>query len=338
MISVLLRVAGSPSIGFGHVRRSWTLAEHLREAGARVRFVASSRAALGVLRGAGFEASAEEEPPDDRVTLRTLHAMAGPRVCVVDDPTLPAAVMERINEGAPTACLDDTALRVLPVDIVVNGSAGAGTLAYRGSPHTRFLLGPDYIVLRRVFATAPRRWAAEQVTRVLLLTGGGANDVGGPVLDAIRRALPLATIDVVVGPFGTVPVQTGARDRVRVHVAPSDIASLMAAADLAVTGGGQTAYELAAMGTPALGIQLASNQTVNLHGLDRAGCLRDLGTPDASGFLDRLGLAICELAGDCAARARMTELGQRLVDGCGAARVADAVGMLARHSAVGCGV
>lgn len=338
VVSAVIRVAGGPAIGFGHVRRSWTLAQQLQEAGVRVRFVTASPAATDVLCAAGFDARDEDGPGDVRVTMEELTTMVPPRVCVVDDPTLSSSLLRRLAAAVPTACVDDTAERDVPVDLVVNGSAEAELLAYRGETHTRYLLGPDYLLLRPVFAMAPPRATAAAVTRVALLTGGGTSESTGLLLEIIADALPTATIDVVVGPFGMVPaVASRLGDRGHVHLAPPDVIPVMVRADLAVTAGGQTAYELAATGTPALGVRLAENQRLNLRGLERAGCLRDLGSPDASGFPACLFAALRDLAADPAMRTRMAAAGRRLVDGRGVTRVADALCALARVAVVGCG-
>src|SRR5207244_11064830 len=64
---------------------------------------------------------------------------------------------------------------------------------------------------------------------------------------------------------------------------PPQMRDLMLACDVAITGGGQTTYELAATGTPALAIRLADNQTGNLRGLSAHGAIRWAGdaTDDA---------------------------------------------------------
>jgi len=103
------------------------------------------------------------------------------------------------------------------------------------------------------------------------------------------------------------------------------MAALMLNADLAVSGGGQTTYELAATGTPAIGIRLAAGQALNLRGLSAAGCLREAGAPDEVGFEARLVSRLSELADDRSVREEMSRRGRALVDGRGAERVTDAI-------------
>src|SRR5262249_47868135 len=175
----------------------------------------------------------------------------------------------------------------LPVALVVNGSAGAEQIAYHGAPDTRFLLGPRYIVLRPAFAHVSERMTSSTVKRVLVL-GGGA-DFGGTtsrVVHIVLDMLPDATADVVVGPFATSPalddLAPAMRRRMRLHRSPEDMAALMLNADLAVSGGGQTTYELAATGTPAIGIRLAAGQALNLRGPSAPGGFREARAPAAA--------------------------------------------------------
>jgi spore coat polysaccharide biosynthesis predicted glycosyltransferase SpsG len=206
------------------------------------------------------------------------------------------------------------------VDVVVNGMVGAEALSYRGAQRTRYLLGPRYLLLRPEFAGGPERVTHDEVTRVLVLVGGG--DLGSllkRLTDAILETLPEVAVDVVIGPFGGRPPMD---PRIHVHTMPKDMLALMLGADLAVSGAGQTAYELAATGTPAVGIRLADNQTKNLRGLAAAGCLRAVGAPKDDGFWERLTGTLRTLAADASERRRMTVRGRGLVDGGGTARVA----------------
>lgn len=324
-LSVLFRVTGGARVGFGHVRRSWTLASRLAAEGATVRFVAADPEGAVLLRTVGFTVSAESRPGRLDETVRALQEVSRRDVCVVDDPTVPSEALSTLRELAPVVCIDDTCERVFPVDLVVNGSVGAKNLPYRGAPNTRYLLGPNYILLRPSFAEAPARSApSATIRRVLVLTGGGdAGPLPQRIVGVIVETLPMARIDVVTGPFGTPPVFAGALGgRVTFHRDPEDLRALMLAADLAVSGGGQTAYELAATGTPTIGMQLARDQAINLRSLSRAGILQDIGSPADAAFSERLARALWELAQDPHARDAMTFAGHGLVDGQGAERVA----------------
>jgi spore coat polysaccharide biosynthesis predicted glycosyltransferase SpsG len=175
------------------------------------------------------------------------------------------------------------------------------------------------------------RSVADHVGRILVTVGGGdPEDLTSRLVKWVTRALGAVEQDVVVGPFSarTEVLQAAvdaARGPVVLHEDPKDIAALMLAADVALCGGGQTVYEVAALGTPALAIRLADNQTLNLTALAEAGTLAWVGDTDDAQLDAKVETALAELADDPARRARMSRSGRALVDGRGAARVARAV-------------
>jgi len=95
--------------------------------------------------------------------------------------------------------------------------------------------------------------------------------------------------------------------------------------DVAIAGGGQTTYELAATGTPAVAIRLADNQSGNLQGLSAKDALEWVGDVQDGDTESRVIGTLRNLAEHADKRARMSQAGRALVDGGGADRVAQAV-------------
>ena len=100
----------------------------------------------------------------------------------------------------------------------------------------------------------------------------------------------------------------------------------MSAADLAVSGGGQTLYELAATGVPTVALCLADNQEPNIAALAGVSLLSAGRLPEAAadGF-HRIEEGCRQLAADRALRQRLSDAGRSLIDGQGAARVAEVI-------------
>jgi spore coat polysaccharide biosynthesis predicted glycosyltransferase SpsG len=99
-----------------------------------------------------------------------------------------------------------------------------------------------------------------------------------------------------------------------------DMPPLMAWADVAISGAGSTSWELAFMGAPVLSIVLAENQVEVARMLAVHGVGQNLGGQHALGdavLCDALVTLLC----DAAKRREMSDRGQRLIDGDGAARV-----------------
>lgn len=309
-----------------------TLAQALGAQGVEVHFaVDRDSTAMTLLRKYGFDGVEEQSERDLTRALESVE-QCGARVLVVDSYAFEGESLARV-QGTFVAVLDDLADRLLPVDLVVNGSVNARELAYRASSHTRLLLGPEYMLLREEFSLEPRRKIRGQIKRVLVSVGGTDHFRLTPRLMAwAHEALGDIAIDVVIGPFFTQDslqeieqLMQRADGSVLLHRDPPYIRDLMLACDLAIAGGGQTTYELAATGTPTLAVRLAENQSGNVNGLAARGTLVWLGGVDEENLQDKVAEALTRLANNPEARLAMSRAGCLLVDGLGAKRVAKAL-------------
>jgi hypothetical protein len=101
--------------------------------------------------------------------------------------------------------------------------------------------------------------------------------------------------------------------------------------DLAISAGGQTLYELARIGVPAIGICVARNQLVNLRGWSGAGFIDYIGWDKTQGLSVRLKKSIHRLIIE-ERRFKSSKTGRALIDGQGARRVIDFIISNAAHS------
>lgn len=318
-------VSGGRVSGLGHVRRCTTLAKALTLHGFSCMFVVEGdELAAAEAEAAGFGATLAE-----LTAICDVVGQAAPQVVVVDSYQLDERQLRALSGTCQRiVVVDDLADRRLPVSIVVNGAVGARRDWYHGSDSARYLLGPAFILLRPEFAVPVKRIERQQVERVLVTVGGSdALNITPRVANWIMEELPDTAVDVVVGPFFSKPSPPldAARGRLSMILNPRHIRELMIAADMAVCAGGQTPYELAASGTPALGIELAPNQRINLEGLSGAGSLRRVGEVNDPAFEARLRRSLRTLAQSPSDRAAMTAAGTKLVDGLGCQRVAEAI-------------
>jgi UDP-2,4-diacetamido-2,4,6-trideoxy-beta-L-altropyranose hydrolase len=236
--------------------------------------------------------------------------------------------------GFITIVIDDLAAHPFAAHLVVNGAAGSETIPYRSSVgDTIFLLGPRYVPLHTAFWDAPAPVRSPTVHRILVTVGGTDT---GQALQTILRAVDIVpapfSVTAVIGPFADPdtpePVPGDYRHNLTVARAPHHLRDLMTESDLAVSAGGQTLYELAACGIPTVAVQVYGNQRSNVRCLADAGIVRDGGCVAESDFESGLSQMVTDLIGDGRQRTRMSEDARRLVDGRGAARVAEAVAAL----------
>jgi spore coat polysaccharide biosynthesis predicted glycosyltransferase SpsG len=105
------------------------------------------------------------------------------------------------------------------------------------------------------------------------------------------------------------------------------MAGVLAQADLALSSGGSTVWELARMGVPSLIVETAAAEPMLVSGLATIGLFRPLGTPDRLTDDDLLE-ALLDASADRRWRTRMAELGRSVVDGHGAERVVSEIAVL----------
>jgi UDP-2,4-diacetamido-2,4,6-trideoxy-beta-L-altropyranose hydrolase len=318
---------GGPGIGLGHVRRCLALAEALRKGQARVTFIVNDDAQVqSLIERHDFEAAVVSEVDD--LPMATLQVLASwpAAVLITDSYKIGTNDLATLHPHVGTlVAFDDLADRSLPVDIVINAAIGAETLPYADLTDARLLLGPKYCPLRDEFARDPDRLIRPNVERVLITVGGSdRHSLTSRLIQWARPILPDAQVDVVVGPF--FDGQSMVADaNVTFHCDPPNMRELMLACDLAVCGGGQTTYELAATGTPALAVQIAGNQIQNLKGLSDAGTLMLAGGINAVDLENRVKAGLRSLAGNVPQRVAMSARGRELIDGRGAERAAQAI-------------
>jgi len=332
---ILFRADAGPGIGLGHLQRCLSLAAGLQRLGARGVFLSNVDATVqNQVAESGFHAERLDgvEPGSSGDLNQTLATLARYRcdTVVVDSYDVEADYLGRLRAaGLFVVAIDDLARYPFPCQLVVNGGAYSPQLPYRALVgDTTFLLGPKYALLRHEFWNVPARTVRDAARSVLITLGGGdPHDLMPGLLSLLDGLRAEFTMTAIVGPFfenyaAVEHTARGCRRLVRLVDAPGSVRDLMLEADLAVSAGEQTLYELAAAGTPTIAVEVAKNQAPNLKALAADGVLRVAGSLGQAGLLDRVAETVQELLEDNHARAKMTKAGQRLVDGRGAVRVA----------------
>jgi UDP-2,4-diacetamido-2,4,6-trideoxy-beta-L-altropyranose hydrolase len=332
MPTVLLRCDGSPEIGMGHLMRCRALAAAFAALGWRHRFAVTGESAALLA-----ESDPIVVPAGLDGACAVAQAVTANKVdCLVVDHYGLEGRFEAAARGSAGTLLviDDLADRPHACDLLAdaNPERVAADYAHLTDAGTRLLLGPRYALLRGEFArrrpATPRR--ARPVAERLLITLGGVDwdNASQWVLETLPHVEgpPLNTLLVVgpANPHRQVLAALAPALGVEIAVDPPDLAGLMLAADIAIAAPSTSFWELACLGVPALLLMTADNQRLVARAAENAGTAIVLGENhhvDAR----KLAAAVTALAADPARRQRLSDAGRNLVDGSGAARVADAV-------------
>ena len=332
---LVIRADADAHMGTGHLMRCLALAQGWKAHGGQATFitVCESDGLRQRLLDEGFQVSTIERsyphPGDWAITSQALATHSGAWLALDGYHFSPAYQRQITEAGHRLLVIDDTAhLDRYFADVVLNQNINARRLRYACEPYTRLLLGTRYVLLRSEFL-AWRGWRREIPTaacKVLVTLGG--SDPENQTLKVVRalQQMDVEGLDavIVVGAsnphFGELAAVRDSPFAVRLVRNADNMPELMAWADVAISAGGSTCWELAFMGLPAVILTLAENQRGIATGLDEAGVTVSLGWYTEVSSL-QVASTLMRLFQDRSLRRQMSQRGREVVDGLGTERV-----------------
>lgn len=312
--------------GSGHVTRCLSITQAFQERGVSVSFYLNAgESVVGVLEGTDHKVVDWLERRDE-----VLKEVNGADIAIVDSYQAGISFYSAVSAAVKVPVyIDDTMRLKYPRGVVVNGAIGAEDMDYGSSSVITSLLGTKYIPLRKAFWGVPEKIIRNSVENILVTFGGeDPRAMTRKVLELIRADFPGIRITVVVGMgFKDQFSLDQRKNSETVYVFnpnDSEMKELMIAADIAISAGGQTLYELARVGVPTVTIAVADNQRQNIQGWDRAGFIRHAGFWNDTNTMKNMG-GIIETLFDPVTRSSASVSGKGLVDGRGALRLVDKI-------------
>lgn len=309
--------------GWGHLERGRTLVEAADE-GSAILVGAGHHEAASVLGGSGVPLVAWRNDlpcvPDD------------PRwdVLVVDDYDVPAEWLEKVARTRPTFVVDDWKRTRLNVTGLINVNIGAARTQYPDVRARRWLLGPEYALIRQAVRGMAGGNAYDGPVREILVTLGGSDPDGRTaevVSDLVESAWYTTGGRIVVvvggGYTGPRPWESWSAARCAGLYAvrqPTDFPQLLKRAHLAICGASTVSYELALLGTPFVPLAFVDNQAQLVDNWRQVGIGEGICTWDR-GWRGVLAATIARLIDDGPERAALAKRAQAYVDGHGAQRM-----------------
>jgi spore coat polysaccharide biosynthesis predicted glycosyltransferase SpsG/L-amino acid N-acyltransferase YncA len=223
---------------------------------------------------------------------------------------------------------DDTKRLDYPEGIVINGAISAEKRRYPKREGITYLLGIDYTPLRKEFSEVRKKRIREKVKTMMITLGGEDRGMTPKILKHLNKIYPRIRKEVVVGrAFKNIAEIERLKSPLVVPAYFPDARGMKKAmlnADLAISGGGQTLYELARVGVPTIAIGLSDNQLPNINGLQKAGFISYAGWYREGGLLDRLKRGVDRLL-PYETRKERSSRGKRIIDGKGVERAIDRI-------------
>lgn len=333
------RADGNTKIGAGHLMRCLTIAEQLALLMAgrtEVCFLCADEQSAELVRQHDFDVIVSETDYKDMESELPVWEGILPGKAVsailVDSYYVTDAYLKELGRYGSVILLEDSGKRSYPVDVVINYNAPAdpkGYMALYKGTGTRLLIGSLYAPIREQFGGKVCE-VSEKVREVLITTGGGDEEnIAGQILKRLYREELM--FHLVVGQFnphyGELKLLEDTYPNIRLHCGVTDMAGLMTHADIAVTAGGSTIYELSALGVPFLCFSYAENQEALTEYIGKKEIAGFAGAYHraATETLEALGRLFDGLLQDTNLRQRYHERELTLVDGRGAERLAKAI-------------
>lgn len=323
-LKVLIITEGGSGIGFGHIMRCISIREAFAARGIDAGLIVNGdRAVRGLCEGIGncriFDWLRDQE--------RLFACVRGTDIAVIDSYLAQSALYKRLSGAVKTCVYIDDFNRIgYPCGVIVNAAVSVENLRYRVSKKKTYLLGASFAPVRKAYWESGEKKIRRFLSSVLVTFGGtDPRHMTVLALKILTKCCPGIAKNIVVGKGFTDKrsLRSLADSRTIMVHNPSAgrMKRMMERSDIALSGGGQTLYELAATGVPTIGIEVADNQRNNLAGFVRYGFVRYVGRWNDRSLVESLKKALRDLRG-MGIRKKMSEAGRKLVDGCGAGRIA----------------
>ncbi len=253
---IIIRVDGSSTIGLGHISRCYALAEMLKNdfeiyfytrADSKVIIEDIRNYCAGLIQlnnNISYEAEA----------IQWIEALAGNEIVVLDGYYFNTGYQQKIKDkGCKVVCIDDIHAYHFVADVVINHAPGITAEAYSAEPYTRLYLGPDYVMLKKIFldeALIPKGEYDLKDSSILICLGGA--DPNNEIKNTLKELLelfPKTFFHVVVGAayshLQQLMVLAGDYKQVLLHinVKPEEMLSLMQQSNIAITSASTIALE-----------------------------------------------------------------------------------------------
>ncbi len=338
---MIIRADASVEIGTGHVMRCMALAQARKVAGETATFLMAmpSPSLAERLQNSGFTVLYHHEPPGsaaDAAATARITKETGNDWIIVDGYHFSGDYQQRIKAaGLKLFFIDDFGhAKTYFADIVLNQNLSASDTYYQQKQdNTQLLLGCQYTMLREEFWPwrEGERIIAPRAKRILVTMGGSDPDnVTLKVIQALSIS-QLKDLEVIVIAGGSNPhldslkiASQSSSTAIEIIENTGGMPELMAWADVSITAGGGTIWEMAFMGLPGIIITIEDHQIETARRLHERGILyyhgfhRDCDVANISSAIE----ALCrdQLPGGFT-RTSMSKQGRNLIDGYGVERV-----------------
>ena len=314
-MEVVILTEGGKDYGYGHVARCSSIYQAFEYYGISPKFIVN-----------GDESIKSIVPDIDIEITDWLDNSFKADIVVIDSYSADLIFYDEISKDSTLGVyVDDNNRFNYPKGIVVNGTLDVSNMGYLKREDITYLVGNDFIPLRKDFWNIPKLKINESIENILITMGGNdLRNLTPKILKLLNDNFPNVNKKVIIADsFKNIQeIESLKNDHVELIYSPDsdEIINAMSSVDLAVSASGQTLYELACIGVPTISIGIIDNQKNNIKNWINQGFIEYAGCWDDDNLLDNV-LDIINHLQDKEFRFDKRLLGIQAVDGKGSLNI-----------------
>jgi len=322
-MNLLFLTEGGARTGYGHLCRSLALAQAFDDTRAvnKTKFVvcADGRARKFLKKNNVIFSNVDWLRNPDRIQK----FIRGETAIIVDSYLASRSLYKRLRKSKRNpyvVAVDDNNRIPYDADAIINYSVNkGGPLGYKKSSRTKYLVGNEYLIVRREFYGKRPPATRKAVHNILIILSGTDCD---RLRDRIIRLFGNSgyCLHVVLPKGKRHSMRGGDRTKFYYDLNSKQLSSLMKEMDLCISGGGHVLNELACLGIPAIAVGLARNQMENIRRWGKAGFIKYAGWHQDKDLFGRLRKSVSEMEVK-EVRARQAKNGIKVLNATGRERI-----------------
>lgn len=279
-----IRVDMNSRIATGHLMRCLSIADAAQLMGVRTTFIVADNNPIALLENRGYEYivlnTRWDELDSETAIMRNLIREKNIDLLLIDSYYVTHKYMSELYKVTRTVYIDDMGEELYPIHSLICYANYWKKLGYENRYRDAFdngliekmpqlLLGCDYVPLRHEFAGLPPRQIKEIPDNLLIMSGGSdPYNIIGKILSEIKID-NYRNINVICGKYNknVSELKRLYSDYNQVNFLQNitNMIDYMKEADISISAGGTTLYELCAVGTPTITYSFVDNQIMNVE-------------------------------------------------------------------------
>ena len=279
--------------GFGHVTRCIAIADGFKKHGFIIKFLINGDSSIYSV----IERRQVNLCDWTKLEDKLLETLNNSSIILIDSIEVKNKQLVMIESlGVPIIFIDDEKRRnILDKGFVVDWTVLSDKKDYffPNKKNVVYLLGSKYTPLREEYYYSKKNKIRDEI-QTIMVTFGGADirNLTPLILQSLNRILPNCKKNIIVGSgFSNKEEIEKLKDKntdLLFNVTAKKMIRVMHESDIAIASGGQTLYELAKIGTPAIVILVAENAKDDTLGWAEVGSVSFIGRWDDKNLLKNL--------------------------------------------------